>query len=148
MEWIYQLFDAIGYKNLFHAPLTRMPTGLVVGAAVLAFLACRYNRSDLAKASRYLLILALVFLIPAIVSGIMDWQHNYRGIWTLAIQIKIILSMLLLPLLLVGVYLTRKAEVCSWTIYSIYILYFLIVVVLGYLGGGMVMGGKCLCPAY
>lgn len=142
MDRIYKFFDAIGYANLFHAPLTRMPTGLVVGAIVLAFLAYRYNRPDFAKASRYLLILALFFLIPASLSGIMDWQHNYNGVWVFAIEIKIILSALLLPLLALGIYITRKNEVCSRGILAIYVLYFLIVVVLGYLGGGLVMGGK------
>jgi uncharacterized membrane protein len=142
MDHIYKFFDAIGYANLFHAPLTRMPTGLVVGAAVLAFLSYRYKRPDFAKTSRYLLILALFFLIPATLSGIMDWQHNYGGVWVFAIQIKIILSVLLMPLLSLGIYMTGKAEVCDKSILAIYVLYFLIVVVLGYLGGGMVMGGK------
>jgi uncharacterized membrane protein len=142
MDQIYKFFDAIGYANLFHAPLTRMPTGLVVGAAVLAFLSYRYNRPDFAKASHYLLILALFFLIPATISGIMDWQHNYGGVWVFAIQIKIILSVLLLLLISLGLYLTRKNDVRSKSILAIYVLYFLIVVVLGYLGGGLVMGGK------
>ncbi|MCL4501687.1 MAG: hypothetical protein M1438_07495, partial [Deltaproteobacteria bacterium] len=128
MDHIYQFLNAIGYHNLFHPPLTRMPTGLVAGALVFVIWGCRYGRPDLTKASRYLLILALVFSIPAILSGIMDWQHNYRGIWTLAIQIKIGLSILLLVLLSLGIHLTRKAEVCTKGILLIYVFYFVIVV--------------------
>jgi uncharacterized membrane protein len=142
MDLIYQFFETIGYTHPLHPALTHMPSGLVVGALVLAILACRYHRPDFAVAARYCLILALVFSIPSAITGYMDWQHYYGGVWVFAIKIKIIFTVLLVLLLSLGLYFTRKADSCSKTILPIYLLYFLSVTVLGYFGGGLVISER------
>ncbi|MCL4501734.1 MAG: c-type cytochrome [Deltaproteobacteria bacterium] len=142
MEMIYSFFEKIGYTHPLHPPLTHMPTGLVAGALVLAILGCRYNRTDLSLAARYSLILALIFAIPSIITGYMDWQHYYGGAWVLAIKIKIICSVLLVVLLALGLYISRKSDVCAKSFLPIYFLYFATVTVLGYFGGGLVVGAK------
>ena len=142
MDQIYKFFEILGYTHPLHPPFTHMPTGLVVGALVLAILACRYNHPDFAIAARYSLILALVFSIPAVITGYLDWQHYYGGAWVLGIKVKIILSILLVLLLALGLYVHRESNLCSKGVLPIYLFYFLTVTVLGYYGGGLVIGGK------
>jgi uncharacterized membrane protein len=142
MEWIYWLFETLGYTHPLHPALTHMPSGLVVGALVLGFLACRYNRPDFAIAARYCLILALIFSIPSAITGFLDWQHYYGGVWVFAIKIKIVFTVLLVFFLALGLYASRKVNLCSKVFLPIYLFFFLSVTVLGYYGGGLVTGEK------
>lgn len=142
MDQIYSFFETLGYTHPLHPALTHMPSGLVVGALVLAILGCRYGRPDLAIAARYCLILALIFSIPSIITGYLDWQHYYGGAWVFAIKVKIITSILLVLLLSLGLYLSRRSDLCSRSSLPIYFSYFVCVTVLGYLGGGLVISER------
>src|SRR3974377_1081257 len=99
LDVIYKSLEAIGYYHPIHATEVHMPIGLVVGGLGLSLAALIFRRPALAQAARYCFILALLFLLPTIVFGIMDWQHYYNGLWLHAIKIKLILSGMLLVLL-------------------------------------------------
>ncbi len=75
----YNALHAIGYHDPVHPTLTHMPIGLVVGALVFWFLAWFLTHPSLARAARYCLVLAWLFIFPAVFLGFMDWQHWYQG---------------------------------------------------------------------
>ena len=142
LDVIYKSLEKIGYYHPIHPTEVHMPIGLVVGGLGLSLAALIFRRPALAQAARYCFILALLFLLPTVVFGIMDWQHYYNGLWLHAIKIKLILSGILLVLLSGSVLITRKGVGRPVLVLPIYVLSFLIVVALGYYGGELVLGGR------
>ena len=142
-EAIYQILESLGYPHPIHAPMTHMPVGLVVGALVLILVARMFRQPRLAVSARHCLLLALIFLFPTALSGYMDWQHYFAGAWLPIFQLKLLLTGLLLILLAIGAILSRKGEARYGTLLPLYSLCFLVVVVLGYLGGQLALGEKC-----
>ncbi len=139
LDSIYRVFDAIGYPGPIHPWLNRVPTGMVVGALLLGLAGWVLRRSDMGRAAHYCLILALIFLVPAALGGYLDWQYYYAGARLVTITIKIILTGVLLVLVVLGVILGRRPE--SKGALAIYFISFLIILVQGYLGEDLVLGG-------
>ncbi len=142
LDAVYRFFMAIGYHHPIHPTEVHMPIGLVVGTLAFSLVALGLRRPQLAQVSRYCFFLAFLFMFPTIIFGIMDWQYYYNGLWLHEIKMKMILSGILLPLLAVGVFLNRKGQAALLRLIPIYLLSFLIVVVLGYYGGELVLGGR------
>jgi mono/diheme cytochrome c family protein len=140
---IYHFLESLGYNHPIHAPLTHMPIGLVVGALVFALAAWVFRQPGLAISARHCLILALLFFFPTALAGYMDWQYFYLGAWLTIFKIKLSLTGALLLLLVLGVFLTGKGEMRYGTLLPICTLCFLVVVVLGYLGGQLALGERC-----
>ncbi len=118
-----------------------MPIGLVTGALVLGVLALFLRRSTVRFSSRHCLVLALLFMVPAVLSGIMDWQHFLGGVWTFPIKAKLGLGAVLFLLLVWGILLSREAERNG----SLLLICFLALCTsggLGYFGGEIVFGGR------
>lgn len=145
MDFIYQLFERIGYTHPIHPPLTHMPIGLVAGALILRLAAIFSNRDPLARAAFYCLVLALVFAVPTVLVGVMDWQHYYSGAWVFPIKMKIVLSIFLFILLAGGVILGWRRNADSKPFLAVCLLSFLAVVGLGYFGGELALAPR-LCP--
>jgi uncharacterized membrane protein len=143
IDAIYNFLESLGYTHAIHAPLTHMPIGLVVGALVFAFVAWIFRRPGLAVSARHCLILALIFLLPTALAGYMDWQHFYAGAWLTIFKIKLSLTGALLIFLVISILLGRNNQPRYGTVVPLYTLCFLVVVVLGYLGGQLAMGERC-----
>jgi uncharacterized membrane protein len=146
MDFIYQFLESIGYTHPIHPPLTHMPIGLVVGALILRLAAIFSDRASLARAAFYCLVLALVFAVPTVLVGVMDWQHYYSGAWVFPIKMKIPLTILLFILLAGGVGLGWRGHADSKPFLAICLLSFLTVVGLGYFGGELALAPR-LCPS-
>jgi uncharacterized membrane protein len=138
IDAIYHFLEKIGYPHPLHAPLTHMPIGLVTGALIMGLIGRLWRRPSLWLAARYCIILAVLFLFPTVLFGYMDWQYFYAGAWLSYIKIKMILAAILLILLSLGIFLTRKPESNFRLPLAIYALCFCTVVVLGYYGGQLV----------
>ncbi len=145
MDFIYQFLESIGYTHPIHPPLTHMPIGLVAGALILRLAARFSDQAPLARAAFYCLVLALVFAVPTVLAGVIDWQHYYSGAWVFPIKIKIALSVLLFILLAGGVGLGWRGNADSKPFLAICLLSFLAVVGLGYFGGELALAPR-LCP--
>jgi len=89
---IYKLLEQIGYSHPIHPTEVHMPIGLIVGALILRTVATLFHRPALSQAAHYCTILALLFLVPTILFGYMDWQQLYDGAWLRPIQIKLVLA--------------------------------------------------------
>jgi hypothetical protein len=119
-----------------------MPIGLVVGALFFGFAALIWKRPLLGLSARHCLVLAWLFVFPAVLFGFMDWQHYYHGVWLFPIKVKIGLASFLFVVLSTGLILIFKGLGESKAILVIYILAFFTVVFLGYFGGRLVFAGR------
>jgi mono/diheme cytochrome c family protein len=140
VDFFYRVLAALGYQHPVHVLFTHMPIGLVTGAFFLMLVALLFRKQNLQRSARHVFILALVFAVPTVIFGVMDWIHFYNGAWLPAIKAKIILASILLALLVAGAILGRPGKAGSPVMLVIYILSFLTVVGLGYFGGNLVFG--------
>jgi mono/diheme cytochrome c family protein len=142
IETIYHVLEKLGFGEPIHPPMDHMPEGLVVGAWVLLLASWLLRRPTLEVSARHCMVLSLIFLFPAVVSGYMDWQHFYSGAWIFAIKIKIALSVLFLVVLAASVIISFKAEGRYAIILTAYTLCFINVLGIGFYGGQLVYGKK------
>ncbi|MHB9071955.1 MAG: DUF2231 domain-containing protein [Desulfobaccales bacterium] len=146
MDFIYQFLESIGYTHPIHPPMTHMPIGLVVGALILRLTAIFSQRASLARAAFYCLVLALVFAVPTVLVGVMDWQHYFSGAWVFPIKMKIVLSILLFIFLAGGIVIGWRGKAESKSFLANCFLSFVAVVGLGYFGGELSLAPQRLCP--
>lgn len=139
---VYNALYAIGYFEPIHPPLTHITIGVVAAALIFGVLALVQRQPSLARAARYCLVLAWLFIFPTVLLGFMDWQHWYRGAWLLPIFIKICLASFLFLLLSLGMILVFTGREESKALLAIYFIAFFTVVGLGYYGGRLVFGGR------
>jgi uncharacterized membrane protein len=139
---LYHALAAMGFSDPIHPPFTHMPIGLVVAALIFEFAGWILKRPSLSQAGRYCLVLAWMFIFPAVLLGFMDWQQFYQGAWLLPIIVKIGLAAFLFVLLSIGVILIVTGREESKALLAIYVVAFLTVGGLGYFGGRLVFGGR------
>jgi uncharacterized membrane protein len=139
----YEFLDKIGYLHPIHPAMTHMPIGLVVGSLFLGVTGIFYSRTSIARAAYYTLVLALIFWVPTVAFGLMDWQRYYAGALLFPIKMKLILASVLFVLLVTGVLIGwyRDPTRIRWLV-PIYFLSFCTVTGLGYFGGQLVYGGR------
>ena len=143
IDAFYNLLDKIGYLHPIHPAMTHMPIGLVVGSLFLGVTALFYSRTSMARAAYYTLVLALIFWVPTVAFGLMDWQRYFAGALLFPIKMKLILASVLFVLLVTGVVIGRRHQATRvhWLV-GIYVLSFMTVTGLGYFGGQLVYGGR------
>jgi len=71
--------------------------GLTMGAFFFTLGSLKYP--ELARTAYHCTILALIFVLPTMIAGIMDWQYFYNGDWSGQIIAKFVLAILLVLLL-------------------------------------------------
>jgi mono/diheme cytochrome c family protein len=145
VSFIYGLLEKIGYTHPFHPPWSHLPIGLLGGAFILALVALLFRRSILPSIAYHrLILLALIFIFPAIFFGYTDWQHYYFGNWLFPIKMKIVLSGVLLILLLMAFFYGRKGKGESRVVLMIYALCLVTLTGLGYYGSELSFAEKPL----
>lgn len=142
IEGVYRLFASVGYTEPLHPALAHVPIGLVVGALIFGLAALVFRRVPLSHCSWNCLVVAEIFVVITVLSGLTDWQHFLAGAWVFPIKIKTILAGGLFCLLLVGLLVGRKKTTPPASFAAVLILSFLAVVGLGYFGGRLVYAGK------
>jgi uncharacterized membrane protein len=139
---LYSFLDKIGYLHPIHPAMTHMPIGLVVGSVLLGAAGVALRRPSLARSAYYTLVLALVFWLPTVAFGLMDWQRYYGGAWIFPIGAKMVLATVLFILLAIGAWIGYRERTRAGWLLPLYALCFLTVTVLGYFGGQLVYGGR------
>ncbi len=142
IDGFYDFLDKIGYLHPIHPAMVHMPIGLVVGSLFFGGTGLALSRTSLSRAAYYTLVLALIFWVPTVIFGVMDWQRYYGGAWLFAIKMKIGLAGTLGVLLVSGIWLGHREPMRVKRLIPIYLLCFLTVSSLGYFGGQIVYGGK------
>jgi len=144
MEFFYQFLQQYGYSHPPHAPMTHMPTGLVVGAFIFLLVALIFKRSNLLNTAHHCMVLALIFLFPTTLLGFTDWKHFYVGVWLFPIKMKIVLTGLLLIFLLAAVIMEIKKTGGLMGKSFVYFLCVACVTGLGYFGSSLILPGTSL----
>lgn len=138
INFLYELFQKIGYDHPLHPAVTHMPAGLVAGAFIFLVIGLIFKRRIILTTARHCIVLALIFLFPTTFLGYTDWMHYYNGVWSFPITIKIILTPVLLILLSVAIILGRSHEKSSMIRLVVYFLSLATVAVIGYYGSDLV----------
>jgi cytochrome c6 len=113
---------------------------LIVAALIFSVVAALFRQPPLARSAYYCTLLAGIFLFPTVLFGIMDWQHFYAGDWLVVIKWKMVLASILIVSVFTSVFLVRKKGDASKLVMGNYLVSFVLVVALGYLGGNLVYG--------
>lgn len=142
IEFIYQVLNRFDYTHPIHPIFTHLPIGLVFGVMFFSIAAGLFRRSDLAQSARHCAILALILLLPALASGVMDWQYFYGGAMLFIFKAKMALAGVLLFFLVLAVVAGRSERSISNTLFFLYLCCLLTVIALGYFGGQLVYGSK------
>lgn len=137
----YQTLAGLGYKHPVHPVLVHVTIGLVMGAFLFAAASSLFRRESVLQSARHCVLLALLFLFPTALLGLMDWKHFYAGAWIFPIKAKVVLASILLPLLVMIALFVRGRGLSPGAL-VLYGLSFLNVIAMGYFGGDLVYGSK------
>src|SRR5271157_4308803 len=148
---VYVFLKGIGYDHPIHPMVTHITIGLTIGTLVFGLISLIFRRARLKLTAWHCAVLAFVSVVPTALFGYMDWREKFSGQAMPAITAKMILAGALLVCLFAGLMLGRGtnaekqgAATAAWReprAIGALVLYAVctgIVVVLGYLGGGLV----------
>lgn len=136
---IFALLEKIGFTHPLHPALTHVPMGMVMGCFFFSLLAWTARKPELNRTAMHCSILALLFIVPTIFAGLLDWQHRFGGQYEPLIIVKMVLAAVLTGLLVYVVVQHRKnAEAKS--IFLLYALCLACAIGLGFSGGELVYG--------
>jgi uncharacterized membrane protein len=137
-EFIYGLLNDVGFTHPLHPAITHLPMGLTMGAFIFSLLAIKFPA--LAKTAYHCIALALVFVLPTMFLGIMDWQHFYQGEWSVHIVTKFVLAGLFTLFLATALIVARRENAHPAALWVVYGLCLLTAIGLGFTGGEIQYG--------
>ena len=89
IEFIYQTLAKFGYSHPLHPAMTHIPMGMIIGGFLFAVGSMAFKNDDLAIAAHFSYALALIFVLPTMILGYMDWQYKFEALgWAFAISAK------------------------------------------------------------
>lgn len=91
-EYIFELFNKVGFTHPLHPAMTHIPMGMVMGAVVFRITSFLPNLKKLAQTGYHCAVLGLLGIFPTIFTGYLDWQNSYGGEWRFLIVLKMILA--------------------------------------------------------
>jgi uncharacterized membrane protein len=140
IEFIYQILAKVGFNHPLHPPMTHLPMGMIMGGFLFGLTAVVFKKKELAKAAHYCYTLALIFVLPTMILGYMDWQYKLYGEWSNLIVAKIILAFTLTGMLVVAFVLGRNDCVDIKKRLIAYALCLALAIGLGFIGGTLQYG--------
>ena len=143
----YQVLNGLGYHHPFHPTQVHFPVGLIFGAFVLGVAGRLRRRPPLSQAALYCMVIALIWMIPTAITGLMDWRHFYGGAMLFAFKMKFLLAAVLTVLLIAGTLIGFRRGAESGALLTIYGLCLITAAGLGFFGGELVYGGKTASTA-
>lgn len=136
---LYELLEAIGFTHPLHPVVVHIPMGMVIGALLFAVAGMVWKKPSLTQTAHHCVVMALLFIVPTLITGFLDWQGKLGGGWEALIIIKIILGLVLTGLLTFAVILKHQgAEPKKLLI--VYLLCMACAGGLGFSGGELVYG--------
>lgn len=139
VESLYSFLAMVGFSHPLHPMLVHAPMGMIIGMVIFGLLALKWQDRHFAETAYYCSIVALVFIGPVIVAGLLDWLHLQQGEWNKWIIIKMILGTILTVLLAISVALKAKGAAPA-RLLLFYLLCLACAGGLGYSGGELVYG--------
>jgi mono/diheme cytochrome c family protein len=138
IEAFYAYLNQMGYSHPLHPAMTHLPLGMSIGAFLFGLSARYLRKPALVATARHCTMLAFMSLPPTVILGIMDWKHFYGGAWLFPLRMKILLASILAVILLICLFLERRADVMRRTLLFFLTLTVLTSAALGYFGGELV----------
>jgi uncharacterized membrane protein len=140
IEFVYQTLAKIGYSHPLHPAMTHIPMGMIIGGFLFAVGSVVMKKDDLAKAAHYCYTLALIFVLPTMMLGYMDWQYRLEAEWNGLILTKIILAVMLSAMLVISFFYGKNKQVDIKQKMILYVICFAIAMGLGFIGGELQYG--------
>jgi len=140
IELIYQTLAKIGYSHPLHPAITHIPMGMIIGGFLFAVGSLVMKKDDLAKAAHYCYTLALIFVLPTMMLGYMDWQYKFDAEWNRLILTKIILAVMLTVMLVITFFYGKNVKIDIKQKLILYVICFAIAMGLGFIGGELQYG--------
>ncbi|MDX9896677.1 MAG: hypothetical protein RBS34_14605 [Desulfofustis sp.] len=140
IEGFYHLLAVLGFTHPIHPIVVHLPMGMVVGAVLFSLVHWKKPDLGLDRTAFHCIVLALVFVIPTYIAGLLDWQHVFAGDVNRWIVIKLILGVVLTGVLATTVVYQRRGA-SQAVLFRFYVLSLAICGGLGYSGGELVWGG-------
>jgi uncharacterized membrane protein len=140
IELVYQTLAKFGYSHPLHPAMTHIPMGMIIGGFLFAVGSTVMKKDDLAIAAHYCYTLALIFVLPTMMLGYMDWQYKFDGEWNRLILTKIILAVILTIMLCITFFCGKNVKVDIKQKLILYVICFGIAMGLGFIGGELQYG--------
>jgi len=140
--WVSKLISLHSHPISVH-----FPQAFFVVAPLFLMLFYATGTRCLERTSYHLLCVGFLTAIPATATGFLHWWYKYSGRSRPVFRLKIILSLLLLPvgglaLALHSAWGPLGSDSINWTVLILYLVLIPLVVVLGRAGGLIVFSGK------
>lgn len=139
-DFIYSTLESIGFAHPLHPAITHIPMGMVIGCFFFGLMASLFGNSSYLKSSLHCSILGLLFIVPTVAVGVLDWQHFYGSTLSFFIILKFILAAVLTLLLAYSIRLNLKGGTAR-QLFFVYALCLACAGGLGFSGGELVYGG-------
>lgn len=137
---LYQFLESIGFSHPLHPIMVHLPMGLVIATVIFSLANLIIRNQQLDRTAFHCAVLALIFIVPTLITGALDWAGYQHGDWgEPLIIIKIILGLLLTGLLTFAV-ISKLRGASSTKMLIIYLLCMACAGGLGFSGGELVYG--------
>ena len=140
IEFVYQTLAKFGYSHPLHPAMTHIPMGMIIGGFLFAVGSAVMKKDDLAMAAHYCYTLALIFVLPTMILGYMDWQYKFDGEWNRLILTKIIMAVILTIMLVITFFYGKNVKVDIKQKLILYVICFTIALGIGFIGGELQYG--------
>lgn len=139
-EFIFSTLESIGFAHPLHPALTHIPMGMVMGCFFFGLAALFFKNNIYLKTALHCSVVGLIFILPTIIVGVLDWQYFYGGTLGPLIIIKMVLAVVL-PLLLGFSIVLNLRGAGAKQLFCVYCLCLLCAAGLGFSGGELAYGG-------
>ncbi len=140
VESLFKFLESIGYTHPVHPPSTHMVVGMAIGGFLFFMGSFFFRDSQFSRTSHRCFVMALLFMIPTVILGLLDWQRSFDGVITGLIQTKMILAATLSAFVIISVILGRQKVQNRLLLFIFYGGSALTSISLGYIGGILVYG--------
>lgn len=139
-NFIYSTLETIGFAHPLHPALTHIPMGMVIGCFFFGLTAFFTKNKIFIRTALHCSVVGLLFILPTIIAGVLDWQYFYSSTLSFFIILKFILATALTVLLAYSAWVNINGGSTK----QLLILYTLCLACaggLGFSGGELVYGG-------
>jgi len=142
IDGFYNALQGIGYTHPIHPFWVHVPIGMVVAVFLFGLGAWLLKKPVLAQTARHCSMMAIIFTVPAVLAGLMDWQYFYGGAWLVPIIVKMVLAGLLIAAIGTAALRGLSKSIEIKRLMPLYFFCFLLVLGLGFFGSELVFGKR------
>lgn len=139
IEKLYALLETIGFTHPLHPIMVHIPMGMVIGTVLFGITGIVGKKANIFNTAHHCAVLALLFIVPTLITGVLDWQAKLGGEWETLIIVKMVLGLVLTGLLTAAVVMKTKG-LSPRKLLILYLLCMACAGGLGFSGGELVYG--------